>query len=251
MAIDLSKVKLGKLPARVDPRVPSILKFMATPVAPVPASVDWSHGITSWETLANDSLGDCTAAATGHFLQAVTASAYTEAVVTDAETIAFYSATTGYNPADPSTDQGGVEADVLQYLLNNGFDGHHIVGYGVVDPKNQLAIKRVVADLGGAYIGVALPVSAQTQDIWGDGGQGGDATAGSWGGHAIYIVGYDTTHVSFVSWGKLMKMTWTFWLAYVDEAYGILWASFIKAGKAPNGYDVAALTAEVAALKAD
>lgn len=247
--VDHSMMPLGKLPARVDPRVPSILKFMAEPVAPVPVSVDWSHGITAWGMLGNDTRGDCTAAATGHFLQAVTAADYTEAVVTDAEVIAFYSATTGYNPADPSTDQGGVEADVLQYLLKNGFDGHHIVGYGIVDPKNPLAVKRVVADLGGAYIGVALPISAQTQNVWGEGGQGGDGAAGSWGGHAVAVMGYDATHVSFVSWGNLMKMTWAFWLTYVDEAYGLLWASFIKAGKAPNGYDIAALTAEVAALK--
>lgn len=247
---DHSMMKLGKLPAKVDPLVPRLAAFMV-PAAPPPPSADWSHGLRDWGVMRNDELGDCTACGVAHFLQAMSAAAYTEFTARDEQVVAFYSATTGYNPADPSTDQGGVEVDVLRYLLKNGFCNHHVIGFGSLQPRDTDSVKRTIADLGGAYIGVALPISAQKESVWGEGWDGlSDQSPGSWGGHCVYACGYDATHVTFVSWGKIMKMTWNFWQNYVDEAYGLLWASMIKAGKAPNGLNLDALVAEVQKLKA-
>ncbi|MGO8790269.1 MAG: hypothetical protein ACLQVL_23205 [Terriglobia bacterium] len=45
---------------------------------------------------------------------------------------------------------------------------------------------------GGAYIGVELPITAQNQDVWDvPANPGPNDEPGSWGGHAVYLVGYD------------------------------------------------------------
>jgi hypothetical protein len=45
-------------------------------------------------------------------------------------------------------------------------------------------------------------------------------------------------------------MSWNFWAAYCDEAYGLLSKDWLEAsGKAPSGFDAAALTADMAALR--
>jgi hypothetical protein len=45
---------------------------------------------------------------------------------------------------------------------------------------------------GGVYIGVELPIAAQTQDVWDvPANPGAEDEPGSWGGHAVYLVGYD------------------------------------------------------------
>ena len=103
---------------------------------------------------------------------------------------------------------------------------------------------------GGLYAGVALPVSAQRQTGW-----TWDVTSatpkdfGSWGGHAIPIVAYDSAGLTCVTWGTLQKMTWAFWDAYVDEAYACLTPDWIAAdGKAPSGFDLASLQADLSLI---
>ena len=101
---------------------------------------------------------------------------------------------------------------------------------------------------GGLYIGVSLPASAQNQDVW-DVATGPDAEAGSWGGHCVNVVGYDADGLTVVTWGATKRMTWAFWLAYVDEAYAILSNDFLTtAGQTPNGFDLAALTNDLRAV---
>jgi len=41
-------------------------------------------------------------------------------------------------------------------------------------------------------------------------------------------------------------MTWAFWERYVDESYAIISPDFLDAGKAPNGFDLAALRRDLA-----
>lgn len=250
--VDHSMMKLGKKAPKFDPRVPLFARF-ATNLAPPPSSVDWTKGVTAFGMMDNDSLGDCTAAGIGHAFQVWTGDVRREWTPTDAQVVQFYSATTGYNPADPSTDQGGDENSVLTYLLKNGFYGHHIGAYCDVDVSNQTHVQQSIALFGGSYIGVGLPVSAQGQDTWDvpASGLAGDGAPGSWGGHCVFVVGYDSTGLTCITWGSLMKMTWAFWNAYVDEAHPILAAAWIgNNGQAPSGFDYAGLYAAMNALRA-
>ncbi len=69
---------------------------------------------------------------------------------------------------------------------------------------------------------------------------------GSWGGHAVVVVGYDASGVTIVTWGALKRITWAGWGAYCDEAYAILSPDW----KGAEGFDYAQLTFDIAALRA-
>jgi hypothetical protein len=79
---------------------------------------------------------------------------------------------------------------------------------------------------------------------------GAAGKAVSWGGHCVLVVGYDKEFMYFVSWGRVMKMTWDFYEAYCDEAYVALTASWMKPpGVAPSGFDWSGLSHAMATLK--
>jgi len=45
-------------------------------------------------------------------------------------------------------------------------------------------------------------------------------------------------------------MTWTFWDRYCDESYCILSTDFLSEGRAPNGFDLAALKTDLELITA-
>ncbi len=207
---DHSHLKLGKRARRHDPRTLQLARYLtaagqaqagqalpgqAQPIQP-PASVDYTCGIRDWGMMLNDQLGCCTIAAVGHAVQTWTANASQELTVPDSTILEYYEKWDGYNPANPSTDQGGVELDVLNDWRQQGFGGVSLDAYaeiglsGVRSPMSE--VTQAIWVFGGAYIGVELPIRAQTQDVWDvPANLGPDDEPGSWGGHAIYLVGYD------------------------------------------------------------
>jgi len=69
MAVDHAREKLGKKPARHDPRTLQMANYLALPA--FPASRDWTNKAKpAWGMMLNDQLGDCTCAAIGHIIQA-------------------------------------------------------------------------------------------------------------------------------------------------------------------------------------
>ena len=212
MSIDHSHLKLGKRPRRHDVRTLMMARYLTSALPAAPARVDYTHGIADWGMMLNDRLGCCTIAAVGHAVQTWTANAIgRELTVPDSAILACYEKWDGYNPTDPSTDLGGVELDVLKAWRQQGFTGQTLDAFVAIDlgtrdsglgdsgnsaPNPQPLIPNPIAQaiwlFGGAYIGVELPISAQDQDVW-------DVPAkpshkddpGSWGGHAVYLVGYD------------------------------------------------------------
>lgn len=237
-------MKLGKKRPRHDGRVPRLARYMqAMPTAP--AALDYSGKLTTLGMMRNDELGDCTCAAVGHGIQVWTSQASNEQTISDNDVVALYERF-GYNPANPATDQGAVENDVLTSWLKVPVAGHKIDAYAAIDPANASEVKAAIYLFGYAYIGLALPNSAQNQDVWDvpAGGSQGAGEPGSWGGHAVIVIGYDDQHLTCITWGALKKMTWAFWNTYCDEAYAILSPDW----KGAEGFDYSALTADVQAL---
>lgn len=247
MTVDHSMLKLGKKPAHHDPRTLQMANYLELP--PIPPAQDWTaKAAPGWGMMLNDKLGDCTCAAIGHIIQAWSANAGPqEIVLPDQAILKAYEAVGGYRPSDPSTDRGAVELDVLKYWRKTGVGGHKIDAFVALEPRNHAHIKAAVDLFGGAYIGVALPLSAQTQKVWSvpPGGPSGNAAPGSWGGHAVVVEAYDAHGLTVITWGQKKKMTWSFWDAYCDEAYACL--SELWAGKkpAPSGFDMAALKSDL------
>lgn len=207
----------------------------------------------------NDKLGDCTCAAAGHMIQTWTACVGREVIPTNDQVVAAYSGVTGYD-GTPRTDNGANELDLLNYWRKSGIAGHQIEGYVGVDPKNADHVKQTIWLFGGAYIGLALPETAQSQRVWDVAGTwnslkrklggGLDPTPGSWGGHAVPVLAYDADGLICDTWGETQRMTWKFFDQYCDEAYAVLSPSdWLKDGvSSPAGVKIDALRSDLQAL---
>lgn len=255
---------LGKKPPRIDARTLQLSKYLFQQgtdrqgsLAPAPPAVDWTAKIISWPMMANDTLGDCTCAAAGHMIECWTANIGDAFTPTNAQVIAAYSATGDYVPGDPATDNGAVELDVLNYWRQQGIAGHKIDAYAALDlhndSQNQECAKQAISLFGGVYIGLALPLSAQQQTVWDIPSLWsrlrGQSAPGSWGGHAVPVLAYDSDGLTCITWGAKKRMTWDFFARYCDEAYAPLSRDWVNAqGTDPSGIDFAALSADLAAI---
>ena len=246
-------LKLGKLPPRFDKRTLALAKYLDTEMPAPPVACGREFRVPNFPMDLNDELGCCTIAAAAHLIQVWTAANAGKMVTpSDLDILAAYEAVGGYDPSDSSTDQGAVELDVLNYWRKTGIAGHKIDAFAVLEPKNELHIRDSVYLFGGCYIGVQLPVSAQDKNSWDvpPYGTWGDGEPGSWGGHAVPVVGYGRRGLTVVTWGKLLTMSWAFWEAYVDEAYCVLSEDYLARGVTPNGFNLAELRSDLAAVTA-
>jgi hypothetical protein len=180
----MPEYKLGKNPARHDPRTFDYAKYR-TGVSTPPPDAHWGYGLP-FAMLANDKYGDCVQAGYAHMLQIWGDRAGNPFVPDDADTLAAYTAITGFNPNDPSSDKGTDMLTAVNYWRSTGMNGHEITAFASLSPLDQNQMKEAIAFFGGAYIGLALPISAQGQvgQEW-TVTQGPDAQAGSWGGHCL------------------------------------------------------------------
>jgi hypothetical protein len=259
--IDPLKLKLGKQPARHDPRTLLFATYVTAAMPAPPPNLNLTTKMkVPWGMMDNAQVGDCTCAAAGHLMMEWTSNAQSKIFTpSDAQIIAAYSAITGYNPKTGANDNGAQEIDVLNYWRQTGIAGHKIQAYVALEPSNHTHIIDGTWIFGGSYIGLALPKSAQSQtsnkQIWSvpPGGPVGDGAPGSWGGHAVPVVAYDSRSLTVVTWGTLQTMTWGFWAAYCDEAYAILSPDFLKQkgrqSVTPDGFNLAQLQEDLADLK--
>ncbi len=249
-------VKLGRLAPRFDARTLRAARYLVpAALPPLPSYVRWSHRARDpWGMMLNDRIGDCTCASAGHAIQTWTANQGQEVTLADADILAAYSAISGYDPTTGANDNGAVELDVLNYWRTTGIGGRKIGAYVALEPRDQREIKEGIYLFGGVYIGVALPLAWQNQSVWKaphfhiDFGHAA-WRPGSWGGHAVYVVDYDAEYATCVSWGELIKIQWVAFPLYVEEAYGIISPEWVTdATKAPNGFDMTSLIADLNAL---
>jgi hypothetical protein len=240
-------VKLGKLPARVDPRTLSLARYVDRAELPSPPpELDLSAPVADWPMYGNDRLGDCTTAAAGHMIEAWTAAAAGSAVeVTEAAVLAAFDVV---KIVDPVTgDEGAVELDVLKLWRSAGIGGHRVGAFVRVSRGDHDLVITGAWLFGGLYIGLQLPLRAADQDVWDwEGRLDGPDAPGSWGGHAVDVVAYDEIGLTVVTWGELKRMTWSFWDRYCDEAWCVLSTDYLAAGRSPAGFELDALRHDLA-----
>lgn len=251
--------KLGKRPAKRDPRTLRLARY-TTKLAPAPLVWDQAaKAAPKFGMMLNDQLGDCTIAAVGHQQQVWTAQTAAEFTPADAQILAAYEAIGGYRPGEPSTDQGCAMLDVLNYWRKHGLFGHPLGAFVAVNPTRRQEVMDAIYYFGGLYTGLELPNSAASQTDW-TVATGPDSIAGSWGGHAVTVPKYafpaaaPNTHtprtLTCITWGTELEMTWQFFATYCDEAYALLSADWLESdGKCPEGFDLAALKADLQALE--
>lgn len=246
---DHSKMKLGRKAIKTDSRTLALGKYLTPSLPAPPPTADWTKGITSWGMMLNNTLGDCTIAGVAHAVQVWTANNGKMTTVPDPTVESYYEKWDGYNPANPSTDNGGVELDVLNDWKQQGFAGNTLTAFA--DPKvaNLTEIHQAIQLFGGVYIGLSLPLTAQTQDVWDVVAKGGaKAKPGSWGGHCVFVPKYDAKTFTCITWGQLKTMTVAFWNKYCDEAHALLSPDWLSTKGSPAGFDMAQLQADLAAI---
>jgi hypothetical protein len=250
---EVSTYKLGKLPALHDPRTFQLARYLRASGLPTPpAAQDFEKLVKGWPMMKNDTIGDCTCAAAGHMIEQWTTYSGKPFTPTDQQVVAAYAAITGYNPSTGANDNGALLIDVLNYWRRTGIAGRKILAFAALEPKNHTDFKDALYLFGNVYIGVALPLSAQNQAVWAvpPGGPTGRGAPGSWGGHAIPIVAYDSRGLTVVTWGALKRMTWTFLDLYCDEAYAVLSHDWLDNTKqvTPANFDLATLQQDLSQL---
>jgi hypothetical protein len=215
-----------------------------------PDAFDETSGVDSWPMYANDRIGDCTTAAAAHMIEAWTAAGRGQPV--ELSEGAVLDAFEHVKRTDPFTgEEGAIELEVLRYWRANGIGMHRIGAYARIAVHDQRLVRTASWLFGGLYIGLQMPLTAHAQPVWDwTGSLAGPARPGSWGGHAVDVVRYDKNGLTVVTWGRLQELTWSFWDRYCDEAYCILSDDFLQKGSAPNGFDLAALQADLALVTA-
>lgn len=256
--------KLGKLPAKRDPRAP-LLHGMKLLGRRAPNRLIRNHIDPSPKMLGNDTLGDCTSAGIGNSLRAQSSlSSFMTGVSTD-DAIAFYAFSTGYVIGDPATDNGGVEIDVLAYAARNGYPtsgGRMYPLWGSVNHEDMNSIRLATAAFGSTYLGLQLAESDMYQDERGDmvdvwdtntPVSFGDPTPGSAGGHCAVMWSYtgtgDDDIVEILTWGKKQRATNRWLRSRLDEVHAIAWRQLQPAsGLFPSGTDWDRLVADNASF---
>jgi len=234
------------------------LSTLPTPPAKIDYTKPASRGLK--DILGNDELGDCTAAGLMHVEDIFRANARSGLPpCTQEETIWFYSATTGYMPGDPSTDNGGDEVTVLNYARDKGLfknGSGKIAGHVAIDGTSEDEARAALWLFGNLYFGIELPdawinpfpkKSGFVWDVAGDPDENN--------GHCFIAGGYDAHGFTIDTWGMLGKLTPQAMAAYAvpaanGEVHAVLSADWIDkaTGKAPSGFDFETLTADLAAM---
>jgi hypothetical protein len=250
--------RLGKKPAR--PWAAPGNKFRlgayltAAPVLPAtPSAFGHQNLITEWGMLANDRYGDCVWAGAAHETMLYNKEADGTAVFTDANVLADYAAVTGFNPGDPSTDQGTDLQDAAAYrrkagIVDSAGKRHTIAAYLALDSGNLSHLLTAAYLFSAAGIGLNLPASAIDQaknaEPW-------DVVSGSptEGGHYVPLVGRLASGMLVcVSWGRQQLLTENFFQAFCDEAVAYVSAEDLVDQKSPDGFAYADLLADLAEL---
>ena len=249
-------LKYGRRPRARNSAVPHLSALIAgVTLPPLPAAADYTAGMpASLGVMLNATLADCTIAGCGHADQVWTFNA-TPPMLTasDPVVLSAYEAWCGYVDGDPSTDQGGVEQDVLTSWSKSTFNGRALAAFVEVDPRNLDDLRRAVFDCGVAYIGLDIPAYLENGltapgSVWDVDPSADNSIVG---GHCVTLAGYDANgNFRAISWGSYYTLTSAFLLQRMDEAYGLVSPDWMKAtGQTPAGLTVAQWQAQMAALQ--
>lgn len=211
------------------------------------------HAAAGLPMYGNDKYGDCVWAMIGHAIQVLTFLSWgvgSEQSVTLDALLKGYADVTGFNPNDPSTDQGTNIQDALNYWRTVGIkrtDGtmDQILGFAQIDHTDKNLVKHAVSIFDCVLLGVSLPQSAEDEfdkhEPW-------TVVKGSpnLGGHAILDGGYnivnsrgDLEHTA-ATWGDDTLIEQDFYDANVDEAWIVITKDLMarNGGAGPAGFDM-------------
>ncbi|HST24520.1 MAG TPA: hypothetical protein VLJ76_00865 [Gaiellaceae bacterium] len=252
----MAELKLGKQPAAPRSTDFKFSEFAAAIALPnVPSRFGHGGAYPDWGMLGNDQYGDCVWAGAAHehmlFNKVVQ---HLEVPFDPQGVLSDYSAVTGFDPNDPSTDKGTDVHDALSYRRKTGIvdaNGarHQIGAYVALEPKNWTHLEQAAYIFGAVGIGIQFPSSAMDQF---NAGQPWDVVPGSAieGGHYVPVVGSvdAPNQASAITWGKRQPFTRAFYEEYNDEAWAYITQEELHDGAGLHGFDMAKLNQFLSAL---
>ena len=200
---------IAKLELKLSDYVDKSKAAIEVPVALAPQPLP--HGFR-WDMLANDSLGDCVIAMMIHTIETFfIAAGMRPPAFTAQDAISLYSAITGYDPADPSTDQGTDEGQALTYWQQTGISCaadkslHKIAGAVAVDQTSRAERHLAMFEFDAVEYAIQLPLTWQGASSWTGVPSDSDPNSapGSWGGHGVAGRAYDASGKEDIeTWGE-------------------------------------------------
>jgi hypothetical protein len=261
-------LQLGKQPSQPKPKDLQWSVLAASVQLPaVPARFGHANLFQDWWMLGNgpddtvapgfQGAGDCVWAGAAHEHRLINKLVHqVDVAFSGKDVISDYSAATGYQINDPSTDNGTDVHAALDYRRKTGVRDsqgtrHKIGAYVAIDPKNWDHLRQAAYIFGACGIGFEFPNSAWAQF---HNGQPWDVVAndgGNDGGHYVPIMGAPTgDKVGVVTWGKRQEMTRAFYEKYNDESWVYITPEELTAsGAGFHGFDMAKLNSFLGALK--
>ena len=272
--------KKGALPH--DPRIviPKLedyidVRALTDGLPDAPGIVDRESKVKAWPMYANGpdpdapaviaqtGVGDCTCAGVGHFLAAVTAFSGQVpggAMFTDTAILGMYSAISGYQLGNSSTDTGCMLQAVAQYMVNTGLPDvngkvHKLAGYFAVGAYTDLELLKQVANtFGGVYLGVAVSdgdmETLNAGQPWTRPAAGPNVGPGGidhcvvlqYSAFGVPGIGNDET---VITWGIEQKINQAWAETNIGQAMGLITEDWIAAnGTDINGESLAQLIAD-------
>lgn len=249
-----TQYKFGKRPARPQAVKFKFADFVNTSALPKPPRRFGHEDLVSeqWAMLGNDRAGNCVFAGAAHETMLWSRAGGRSAAFTDREVLGDYSAVTGYNPADPNSDQGTDMQTAASYrrkigVVDSNGARHKVAAYLAIQPKNITEHYQAMYLFGAVGIGFEFPASAIKQFQL---GRTWSYVLGSpiLGGHYVPLVA-KRAHLECVTWGKIQPMTIRFLQEYNDESIVYISPDAMSdTGKTLEGFDAAGLQAALNSL---
>lgn len=237
-------MKLGKLPARINSVHLKLATYLDTAsILPrIPAAFGHENLVTDFEMLANNEVSDCVFAGAAHESMLWCREAGHTVTFSNDCVLSDYSKVTGYNPEDPSTDQGTDMQVAASYRRRIGVQDatgrrHKIGAYVALTPgdPDQLAAASYI--FGAVGVGLRFPGYAMDEFEAGQPWAVRHGVPKIEGGHYIPVCGRGANgNFHAVTWGRVQEMTPGFYRRYCDEALVYFSTEFLTAGVSPEGF---------------
>lgn len=221
-------MKLGKQPAKKDKRnflLSDIIKIDRRYKLPEQYDIDKDYLKKNIPNpmYANDRYGCCVITEQAHHTRRFECVEQKKVInFTDNDIIREYLRQSG------GVDSGLYLLDSLNEWRQHGLKSYTIKAFAQLQLRDNELVKQAIFNKLGLKIGLLLPITAQKEF---ENGQVWSKTSGkinSWGGHCVYLYGYNSKGPFCVTWGKVQGMTWAFYNKYCDEAYTVIDSSNTK-----------------------
>ena len=231
--------KFGRLPALIPAGLREFSYYSAGPLPKPPASVAVPE-VAAWDMDGNDVYGDCGVAGLNHGLMAAAADTGLRETFPSAEEIVQY-----YMTYTGGQDSGVILSQFLAYARQTGFLGHTVSAYAPVSVSDVPTLQFAISAYDFAYTGIRCSQAMLDAFNAGEPWTLDVVLAEPEGGHAIPLVGYDSSWLYCVTWGQVQEIAYSAWHHIADEAWAVLAGELVTAKGDGHGINLAALQADL------